>query len=462
MPYRFPVRIIIGAEQFRTVRRAPSVSACGRASSLPEGAIEPAADLIARKAVPGLYFNLLGDHSKRRSFHRNAPSCSQHLSEQFRITIVQPLNQQEQEGPALARRQKEYVFPEEDRAWPSAVLLIAFTQLMLLICGCCLSFSFRSKPKLDSNHVIVLCIAAAVAVLLALLLLMLKDDKGRSASYEFTDDSVCIRMWRTVRTLNISDHVRISVKTLTIGYRIAPIENHYYMLWKEGMALPKAFRNPFHVLQTNDILFLPHNEKVRQQLIALFGEREALMQDAGQGNETNYVFSERERGNYFFAKSVLQILPAVLLSIFINIQGKTAIALTVFFCGLIYMAVINVLLNMTAQKSIPDSFTQYWFSEDAVFMRYRDEERVFRAAESLQVSYRALVFAGGRSAYEEKYIVLWKSGEPQPKDHVAAFLLLGQSNIIILPGTVDIRNRLQKALGVKDVGYWVTTQESSD
>ena len=362
----------------------------------------------------------------------------------------------------MARRQKDYVFPEEDRAWPSAVLVMAFTQLMLLLCGCYLSFYFRSNPKLKTNNVILLCIAAAAAALLVLLLFMLKDDKGRSARYEFTDDSVRIRMWRTVRTLNASDHVRISVKTLTIGYRIAPIENHYYMLWKEGTALPKEFRNPFHVLQTNDILFLPQNEKVRQQLIALFGEREALMQDAGQENATNYVFSEKERGNYYFAKSVLQILPAILFTILVNIQGKTAIALTVFFCGLIYMAVINALLNTTVQKNIPDSFTQYRISEDAVVMRYRDEERVFRAADSLQVSFRTLVFAAGRSAYEAKYIVLWKSGEPQPKDHVSAFLLLGQSNIIILPGTADIQNRLQKALGVKDIGYWVTTQESSE
>ena len=362
------------------------------------------------------------------------------------------------------RRPKNYVFPEEDRSWPAVVILMILLQMLLLICCCILSFTARSDPKLDDKNVLVICGAAVVAFMLTTLLFVLKDEKARTAGYGFIDGSVFVRFGRTVRSLQASDEVHIAVKTIALGYRIAPVEKKYYMLWKEGAAIPEDLRHPFRALQKNDILLLPFNEKVRRDLAACFGKSAGLLQDAGKECDMDYVFSGDERGKHFFAGSVLQMLPAFLLGILINVQGKTGIALIVFFCGLGYIAILTArLFYPTAHQNIPTSFTWFRFSEDAVSMWLGEEKRTIHAYDPFRISCRTFLFSAGKGAVSEKrYLVLWNSSEPQPADNVGAFDLMERPNVIILPDTADVRNQLRERLGVQKIIDWAAATKEND
>ena len=99
-------------------------------------------------------------------------------------------------------------------------------------------------------------------------------------------------------------------------------------------------------------------------------------------------------------------------------------------------------------------------------MRFGETEWGIHASDSFQISLRTMLFPDiynnrKEKDIKEKYITLWRTGEPEPKDEVSPYSIMKRSEVIILPDTEDVRNQLRRTLGVKVIGYWVSSPTES-
>ena len=353
----------------------------------------------------------------------------------------------------------EYAFPKYERALPMTVIGTAIVDLLFL------TFSFypfivQETSRYNLTTILIILGSLAIVLILVPIAFLLKDSTARTARYEFVDDSVHVKIGRKDRWLKSSDNVRIAVKSLVLGDRKAPIEKAYYLLWREGTEINEDLSKPFHTLRKkNEIVMLPYDEGVRQKLCALFGDRNELLQDVDTQKHMEYVFSDGQRLLAHFCASASLFIYLFLISIYViifhNYRGDHDLIPIIIIWSTVCVLVLHVLVY--AFRSIKYRFIRYRFSEDAVLSLVGEEERVIHASDDYKISLRTLEFMEGRyCARRVTYIVLWKSGEPEPKDKVGAYYLVKHFNIIVLPDTEEVRNQLKIILGVKTIGYWVT------
>ena len=115
----------------------------------------------------------------------------------------------------------------------------------------------------------------------------------------------------------------------------------------------------------------------------------------------------------------------------------------------------RLLLSLVSSKKY--RFARYRFSENAVVMNIGKEERIITGSDSFHISLRTMVFPERHNGRMLKYIVLWKTNEPQPKDEIPPYYWMKRLKIIVLPDEENVRNQLQTSLGVKTIGYWRTS-----
>ena len=342
-------------------------------------------------------------------------------------------------------KQKEYVFSEEMRLRPETALGIAVFQLVFLVP----SFFLARMSGFNKTIIFIVWITAVVAFVLLPLLMRLKDRSARMARYAFFDDSVRIYIGRTTRSLKASDNVHIAVIDVTLEDKKEPIRKAFYMLWKEGTEIPGDLSRPLHVLDKYNIIVLPHNKKVCQKLCMLFGERKELNQENSQKNGSGYVFSDVERLKYYLGISSLPfchfLVLAFIFFIIGNYQNGSSIVLPMIRLGLLYVLLLIVLVFSMAHKKY--KFARYRFSDNTVVMLIGKENRIIHASDSFRVSSRSLLLGNRPPLREEKYIVLWKSNEPEPEDHINVYKLMKRYNAIVLPDTEEVHTQLEKSLG---------------
>ena len=352
-------------------------------------------------------------------------------------------------------KQMEHVFSKYDWYWPTTMIGAAVLQLVLLT-GSVMLIGI-SRFKLTS--ILIILGSLAVVLILVPTVFLLKDSRARTARYEFVDDSVRMKMGRLERRLESSDNVRIAVKSFVFGGRKAPIEKAYYLLWKEDTEINVDLSEPFRTLRKNEIIILPHNEEVHQKLCALFGTRQQLLQEFDPQKHMEYVFSDDDQLLVHFSASASLFIYLFLLSgyviIFFNFLGEHGFIPYIIIWTVICIIIHIVLVN--AFRSIKYRFLRYEFSEDSVILWVDKEKRCICTSDDFRISLRTLEFMNGRySVRRTKYIVLWKSNEPEPNDNIGAYYFVKHYNTIVLPDSETVRNQLQKILGVKVIGFWVT------
>lgn len=355
-------------------------------------------------------------------------------------------------------KQKEYVFSEYDRAFPLTMIGTAFMQLFILTC----SVMVLGSSWNNLTTILIIWVSLAIVLILIPTVFLLKDSTARTARYEFVGDSVHVKIGRKDRWLKSTDYVCIAVKSFIWGDRKAPIEKPYYLLWKEGIEINEDLSKLFRTLRKNEIIMLPYDEGVRQKLCALFGDRKELLQDVDTQKHMEYVFSDGQRLLVRFSASASLFSYLFLLSgfviIYFNYKGEQDFILNIIIWSVICIFVHAILSN--AFRSIKYRFIRYEFSEDAVSLWVNEEKRCICTSDDFRVSLRTLELMGGRySVSRTKYIVLWKSNEPEPKDMVSAYYLVKHYQIIVLPDTEEIRNQLKKTFDIKVIGYWVTSPQ---
>lgn len=353
-------------------------------------------------------------------------------------------------------KRKEYVFSEYDRAFPLTMIGTALVQLFIL------TGSVVMPVSSWNNLTTILFIWGSLAIVLILVptLFLLKDCTARTARYEIADDSVHVKIGIKDRCLKSYDNMCIVVKSFIFGDRKAPIEKAYYLLWREGTEINEDLSKPFHTLRKNEIVMLPYDEEVRQKLCTLFGDRKELLQDVDTQKHMEYVFADGQRLLVRFCASASLFSYLFLLSgfvlIYFNYKGERDFILNIIIWSVICIFVHAILASAT--RSIKYRFIRYEFSEDAVSLWVNEEKRRICTSDDFKISLRTLEFMGGRySVSRTKYIVLWKSNEPEPKDKVGAYYLVKHYPIIVLPDTEEVRTQLKKTLGVKVIGYWITS-----
>ena len=347
---------------------------------------------------------------------------------------------------------KNYVFSEPDRVGLAGAFVFMLFRLVIFVP----SYFMAKESGLDITVIRIIWGIAAFILLFVPLFRELKHFRTSSARYEFTDDSVSVRIWRTVRSVKAYDPVHIAVKTFIFKNMNTRIERQYYILWKHGAAIPEDFSRPFRTISKYEIIALPHNEEVRKKLCSLFGAREELTRDIASGKDMGYVLPTDEIGMYYYSDSI--VLPFIFtwsVMFFTSCEPGRLISNMVQGILLSFPCVLLLVLRfgMIKEKYI---FARYWFSDNAVHMLLGNDERVIRSSDTFQISLRAACATRFRKAGELKFIVLWRDGEPEPEDNIYEIKLMKRYNAIVLPDTEDVRLQLQKRLGVKVIGYWRT------
>ena len=341
----------------------------------------------------------------------------------------------------------EYVFPKYERALPMTVIGTAIVDLLFL------TFSFypfilQETSRYNLTTILFIWGSLAIVLILVPTVFLLKDCTARTARYEFGDDAVHLKIGRKVRWLKPSDNVRISEKSFILGDRKALIEKPYYLLWSEDTKINEDLSKPFHTLRKNEIIMLPYDEEVRQKLCTLFGDRKELLQDVDTQRHMEYVFSDGQRLLVHFCSSaslfIYLFLNSIYVIIFHNYRGDHDLIPIIIIWSTVCVLVLHVLVY--AFRSIKYRFIRYRFSEDAVLSLVGEEERVIHASDDYKISLRTLEFGGRYSVNKTKFIVLWKSNEPEPRDMVGAYYLVKHYPIIVLPDTEEVRTQLKKTL----------------
>ena len=339
------------------------------------------------------------------------------------------------------KKQKNYVFPEYERSRLGIALGIDALQV-LFFGPLYMAIFFDYKTSAHQKTMLLAWGIIAAVLMIIPLLYGLKDYPRRSARYSFQADSVSMLLGKTRRSLSTGDAVHIARRILRFGETGSEVEQSFFVLWKENVELPAGVLHPYRALKNHPILVLPDNDEVCRQLSALFGDREELRQNDRKCS-TNYVFSEYERERY---KLGMGLTPLI----------------SIFFLGVYFSFVAAwILLLRVSRKYKRHRFAQYRFSEDAVFMRFGETEWGIHASDSFQISLRTMIFPERYNIRKEKYITLWRTGEPEPKDEVSPYSIMKRSEVIILPDTEDVRNQLRRTLGVKVIGYWVSSPTES-
>ena len=364
----------------------------------------------------------------------------------------------------MARRQKKqknYVFPEYERSRLGIALGIdAFQVLFFGPLYMAILFDYKTSAH-QKTMLLAWGIIAAVLMIIPLLY-GLKDYPRRSARYAFGGDSVSILLGKTRRSLSTGDAVHIARRILRFGETGSEVEQSFFVLWKENVELPAGVLHPYRALKNHPILVLPDNDEVCRQLSALFGDREELRQNDRECS-TNYVFSEYERERFKLGMGLTPLISIFFLGVYFSLLrdylGKSDLIIITVFWGTFVAAWI--LLLRVSMKYKRHRFARYRFSEDAVFMRFGETEWGIHASDSFQISLRTMIFPERYNIRKEKYITLWRTGEPEPKDEVSPYSIMKRSEVIILPDTEDVRNQLRRTLGVKVIGYWVSSPTES-
>ena len=287
----------------------------------------------------------------------------------------------------------------------------------------------------------------------------LKDRKYRNAQYEFLDQSVMIKIGRTIRSFNASDAVHISRKIMRYGERNAELQQFFWVLSEAGVELPPNTNNPYQALKKYPIIILPDHKETIQQLYVLFGTIETCHQNTSLDENTQYVFSDYERKRYKVGIGFTPLATSAFLSVYLLIFKRYR-GMPVFIAAIIFWtAIVGIWFYVLflAKKNKKYRFARYCFGEDAVSMQIEKEKRAIRASDSFHISLRTMVFPERyRNPLEIKYIVLWKACEPIPRDKTSPYIIMKRSKVIVLPDTEGVRSQLEKTFGVKTIGYWVT------
>lgn len=355
------------------------------------------------------------------------------------------------------KKQKNYVFPEYERSRLGIALGIdIFHVLLLFPWYMVIRSDYKTSPHQTTMYLAWGIITAAFMIIP--LLYGSKDYKYRSARYAFREDSVGIRLGRTKRILNTGDTVRIARRIMRFGEKGSELEQSFLVLWKEDVEIPAGILDPYHALKNHPIIVLPDSDEVCRKLRALFGDREELQQN-DRGCNSYYVFSEYERERFKLGMGLTPFASTFILGIYLilirDYHGKSGLIIITIFWGAI--AAAWFLLLRGSMKNKRHRFACYRFSEDAIFMRFGETEWSIHASDSFRISLRTMVFPERYGVKKEKYITLWRTGKPEPEDEVSPYSIMKRSDVIILPDTEDVRNQLQRTLGVKVIGYWVSS-----
>lgn len=351
-------------------------------------------------------------------------------------------------------KHKEYVFSKLDRDWPVSSILLAVFRSVLLVS----SFNAAKECGYDLTVIRIIWGTAVFALVLGPLFFGLNDYRPRFARYEFFDDFVRLKIGRKIRSIKAYDPLHFAVKTFIFKNMNTLIEKQYYILWKDGAKIPEDFSRPFRTLNQYEIIALPYNKEVRKKLCTLFGARKELTESNAQGKDMKYVLPDSGKAMFYYFHGIISIVVFACIA-FIFVFFKSDRPILAMVMGSIILTLpcfLFLVLYCKAKKNEKYVFARYWFSDNAVYMLVGNEERMFCSSDDFQISLRAMPPTRNRKAGEEKYIVLWKSGDPEPEDPISEHRLMERFHCVVLPDTEEVRIQLRRTLGVKVIGYWVT------
>lgn len=349
-----------------------------------------------------------------------------------------------------------YIFPKNERDRITiGIGLFLFYVIYFVVCLIVILTEYRTNTHYET----ILLVWAIIfsTFLIASLLYGLKDLKYRRAQYAFAKDSVSVRIGGKNRSLHASDDVQLSRRILRVGEKGAELRMAFWAIWKEAPGLLSDIIEPYRALKEYPILLLPDTEEVRRNLSTVFGEREALYRENTQNDTSDYVFTDRERGRYNLMRGFFPLIYVFFLTMFSilirNYWGTDSFKpAMVVWCLLFSSFLFLQIYALTSKKCW---FASFWFSKDAVYMRFGKEEHSIRTSDAYLISPRTMLFGeryGGPR--KEIFIALWKSGAPAPKDETDPMRLIRKTDVILLPDTAEVRERLRETLDVKTIGYW--------
>lgn len=356
------------------------------------------------------------------------------------------------------RPKNDYVFSEYERSRFKIGIGIALFYLVFCVP---LLMIYIEDYKSGPNYENLLPLFGILAGLMILAPLLIYSDHViiRKAKYEITEDFVCIRFGRTTRCLRCSDSIHIALKTMTFGKKAEILKKKYYVLWKQGTVLPSEIGDPYRFLKARDVLLLPNCEEVRRMLCVFFGDESYLTQRllrepgadlAATDDDTDFLYPDSDRGGY---KGILGVLPffsvaipALLFLVFSKGRCNGAGFLTM---GAIFLSFLCITVCVSKSKKF--RFTRYRITENAVYMRLQNEERVICASKPFRIALRTVSFGRYNEESERQYIVLWHPGDPTPQDNAGLVAIMKQPGTVLLPNTYQVRSQLEQTLGVKSI-----------
>lgn len=351
----------------------------------------------------------------------------------------------------------EYLFPEYERVRFGIGIGIALVYLIFCVPLLMIYIEdFKSSP----NYEILLPLFGILAGLIILAPLLFFSDHViiRRAKYEITQDAVYIRFGRTMRCLRRSDSIHIALKTMTFGKKAEILKKKYYVLWEQGAVLPLEIGDPYRFFKTQDVLLLPNCEEVHRMLCVFFGDESYLKQRllrepgsdfASTDDDTDFLYLDSDRVQY---KVIQGFLPGLSVDVPVllyviskgHINGAGFITMGCMFLLILYV-------SFCASKSKKYRFARYRITENAVYMRLQNEERVIRASKPFQIALRTVSFGTYYEDREREYIILWKPSGPTPRENVGPIAILKQRGTIVLPNTYQVRSQLEQTLGVESI-----------